>query len=168
MFAVMRDAVIGLPETADQFDALFKNALIVIERDVEWLVFALVVAATAGEIDAPARQEIERRPLLGDANGMMQRRHIHGGRQPDVLGVGCDISEHDVRAGQHAERIEVVLADPGGVHAELVGIERLGGNVGDELVRGAGVIVVVIVAQREIAEVHDVLPVAVNCDPLRP
>jgi len=69
---------------------------------------------------------------------------------------------------RNAERIEVMLADPGGVHAELVGKERFGGDLGDELVRGAGVVVVVIVAQREIAEVHDALPVAVNCDPLRP
>jgi hypothetical protein len=40
------------------------------------------------------------------------------------------------------------------MHAELVGIERLGGDVGDELVRGAIVVFVMIVAQREIAEVH--------------
>ena len=52
----------------------------------------------------------------------------------------------------------MMLADPGRMHAELVGIERLGGDVGDELVRGAGVVFVVIVAQREVAEVHSSLP----------
>jgi hypothetical protein len=40
------------------------------------------------------------------------------------------------------------------VHAELVGIERLGGDVGDELVGGAIVVFVVVVAQREIPELH--------------
>ena len=47
-----------------------------------------------------------------------------------------------------------MLADPGRVHAELFGIERLGGDVGDELVRGTGIVVVMIVAEREITEIH--------------
>ena len=68
-----------------------------------------------------------------------------------------DIGEHQVGAGQHAERVEMMLADPGRVHAELVGIERLGGDVGDELVGGARIVRVMVVAQREIAEFHDFL-----------
>src|SRR6185437_1002764 len=59
----------------------------------------------------------------------------------------------------HAERVEMVLADPGRMHAELVGIERFRRDIGDELVGGAGIVVVVIVAQREVAEFHDALPV---------
>src|SRR5579872_3652125 len=52
----------------------------------------------------------------------------------------------------------MVLADPGRMHAELLGIERLRGDVGDELVRGAGIVLIMIVAQREITELHLVLP----------
>ena len=48
----------------------------------------------------------------------------------------------------------MMLADPGRMHAELVGIERFGGDVGDELVGVAGVVLVVIVAEREVAEFH--------------
>ena len=48
----------------------------------------------------------------------------------------------------------MMLADPGRVHAELVGVERLGGDVGDELVGVARIVLVVIVAEREIAEFH--------------
>ena len=51
----------------------------------------------------------------------------------------------------------MMLADPGRVHAELVGVERLGGDVGDELVGVARVVLVVIVAQREVAEFHGAL-----------
>jgi hypothetical protein len=47
------------------------------------------------------------------------------------------------------------------VHAELVGIKRFSGDVGDELIGGARVIFVVIVAQREIAELHFFLPKSV-------
>ena len=48
----------------------------------------------------------------------------------------------------------MMLADPGRMHADLVGVKRLGGDVGDELVRGAGVVLVVIIAEREVAEFH--------------
>src|SRR5580700_5936030 len=85
---------------------------------------------------------------------MMQRRHRHRGREPDALGIGGDVGQHQVRAGQHAERIEMMLADPGRVHAELVGVKRFRCDIGDELVRGAIVVFVVVVAQREITELH--------------
>ena len=154
MFAVMGDAVVGLPQSANELQALLENALVVVERDMERLIFAPVVAAPGGEIDPAVGEQIERRPLLGDANGMMQRRHRHRGREPDALGIGGDVGQHQVRTRQHAERIEMMLADPGRMHAELVGIERLGGDVGDELIRRTIVVFVVVVAQREITEIH--------------
>ena len=75
-----------------------------------------------------------------------------------MLGARRDIGQHEVGAGQHAERVEMMLADPGRMHAELVGVKRLGGDVGDELVGVARVVFVVIVAQREIAEFHGASP----------
>jgi len=66
---------------------------------------------------------------------MMQRQHGHGRREPDVLGTRGDEGEHEIGAGKHAERIEMVLADPSRIHAKLVGIERFRRNIGDELVR---------------------------------
>src|SRR5215510_6764686 len=53
-----------------------------------------------------------------------------------------------------------MLPDPCRVHAELVGVECLVRDVGDELVGRPRVGVVMIVAQREISELHDILPVA--------
>jgi hypothetical protein len=50
------------------------------------------------------------------------------------------------------------------IHAELVGVQRLLGDVGDELVRRPRVVLVVIVAQGEVAEVHNTPPF----DSLRP
>src|SRR5271155_3320535 len=166
MLAVMRDAVVRRPQPAHHFKAFFENALVVVERDVERLIFAAVITAAAGEIDAAPGQQIERRPLLGDADRMMQRQNGDRGREPDARGVGGDISQHHVWAGQHAERVEVMFADPGRMHAESVGIKRLGGDVGDELVRITRVVFVVIVAQREIAEFHRNLPPLCICQPL--
>jgi len=96
--------------------------------------------------------------LLSDADRIVQRQHRDRGRELDPRGGGGDVRQHQIRARQHAERVEMMLADPGRVHAELFGMERFGADVGDELVRGAGVFFVVIVAQREIAEFHGRLP----------
>src|SRR5262249_17168313 len=48
----------------------------------------------------------------------------------------------------------MMLANPSGVHAELLGVQRLIGNLLHKLVRGTRIAVVVIVAEREIAELH--------------
>ena len=48
----------------------------------------------------------------------------------------------------------MMLADPGRMHAQLVGIDRLVEDVGDEDVGRARVVLVMIVAEREIAEIH--------------
>ena len=149
-----RDAAVGAPELLEDLHAFFEDALVVRERDVERRVLAAVVAAAGGEIDAAVAEQIERRPLLGDADRMVQRRHVDGGREADVLGARRDIGQHQLGGGEHAERVEMVLADPGRVHAELVGVERLGGDVGDELVGVARIVFVVIVAEREVAEFH--------------
>src|SRR5262249_23748036 len=71
----------GLPQTPDRLHALLEDPLIVVERYVERQILAAVVATPGGEIDAAATQEVERRPLLGDANGMMEREHGHGWRK---------------------------------------------------------------------------------------
>ena len=48
----------------------------------------------------------------------------------------------------------MMLADPGRMHAELVGVNRFGGDVGNELVSVARIVLVVIVAEGEVSEFH--------------
>jgi hypothetical protein len=57
MPSTMRDALVRLPQPADDLEALLEDALVVFERDGEGEIFLLVVAATSGEVDAPAAQE---------------------------------------------------------------------------------------------------------------
>ena len=54
----------------------------------------------------------------------------------------------------------MVLADPGRMHADLLGVERFRGDVLDELVGRALVVLIVIVAQGEISEIHFLPPSA--------
>src|SRR5262249_456582 len=124
------------------------------ERHMERIVFALVVAAPGGEIDAAATQKVERRPLLGDADRVMQRQHGDRGREPDALGLRRHYGEHEIGAGEPPDPVEVVLPDPGRMHAERVGMERFRRDAGDELVGAARIVVVVVVAQCEVAELH--------------
>src|SRR5580698_6904825 len=102
MLAVVRETVVGRPQSANELETLLEDSLIVVERDMERLVFPPVVAAPSGEIDASVGEQIERRPLLRDANGVMQRRYRHRGCEPDARRIGGDIGEHEVRAGQYA------------------------------------------------------------------
>ena len=48
----------------------------------------------------------------------------------------------------------MMLADPGGMKAELFGMDRLGNDLLHEIVRGAPVVAIVVVAEGEIAELH--------------
>ena len=48
----------------------------------------------------------------------------------------------------------MVLTDPAGVHADTVGEDRLLADFQHELVRAAGVVRVMVVAEREVTEFH--------------
>src|SRR6185295_10390402 len=93
---------------------------------------------------------------------MVQRQHGNGRRKTDVLRPRRDVGKHKIRAGEDTERIEMMFSDPGGVHTELVGIKRFIGDIGNELVWRAGVVLVMVIAQREVAEFHGLLPVIVR------
>ena len=57
---------------------MFKDPLIVFERDVEGLVLTPVIAMTGDEIDAASTQKVKRGPLLGNADRMVKWKHRHG------------------------------------------------------------------------------------------
>ena len=84
-----------------------------------------------------------------------------------MLGPRGNIGQDEVGTRQHPQRIEMMLADPSRMHAEFLGVKRFRGDVGDELVRRPGVVLVVVVAQREIAEFHDPLPLLLHLQVLR-
>jgi len=88
---------------------------------------------------------------------VVQRQHVHRRREAHVLRLRGDVGEQQVGPRVHAQRVEVVLADPARVHADAVGEDRLLADLEHELVRAARVRRVVVVAQGEIAEFHALL-----------
>src|SRR5260370_923942 len=94
-------------------------------------------------------------PQPAVSNGSREgRNRRHGRCEPDTLRACRDMSEHLVRTREHAETAEVMLADPGGIQPYLFGVDRLVEDVGDDLIGAAPIILVVVVAQREVAEFH--------------
>ena len=84
----------------------------------------------------------------------MQWQNGDGRSETDAPCSRRDIGKHQIRAGEHAKRAEMMLANPGGMETHLLSINRLVNDVGDEGVGGSDVVVVVVVAQGEIAEFH--------------
>ena len=121
---------------------------------MERSVLAAIVTAAGGEVDTAVAEQVERGPLLGDADRMMERQHAHRGSETDALGAGGDVREHQVGTGQNAEGAEMMLADPGGSEADLLGVNRFVDDRGNEFVGSAQVVQIMIVAEREISELH--------------
>ncbi len=149
---MMRQRRVARPQAADDLHPLLEDRLVVLEIGAERAVFAPVIAAPGGEIDPPARQHVERRPLLGDPDRMMQRQHRHRRREPNALGPRRHLRQHEIGAGEDAERREMMLADPRRMHPDRVGVDGLVEDVGDEQARGAHLAHVVVVAEGEVAE----------------
>ena len=66
-----------------------------LERDVQRQILAPVIAAAGGEIDPPAGEQVQCRPLLGDPDRMMQRQHGGGGRKADAFRPRRAAKAHD-------------------------------------------------------------------------
>src|SRR5215469_4026538 len=158
MLAMMRDRSVARPEAAHDLHALFEDFLIVLERNLEGQVLAPVIAAAGGKIDPAVREQVERCPLLGDPDRMMKREYGDRRREADASRPRCDVGQHQVGTRENAERAEVMLADPGRMEPDLLGINRLVEDIGDKGVRGPVVVLVMVVAQREVAELHLPLP----------
>jgi hypothetical protein len=96
--------------------------------------------------------------LSNDTPNGAQRQHRNRRREADSLRPRGDLGEYEIGAGEHAQRREMMLADPCRIEPDLFGINCLVEDVGDEPVRVARIVVVVVVAEREIAKVHISLP----------
>jgi hypothetical protein len=47
-----------------------------------------------------------------------------------------------------------MLADPGGMEAKPIGLDRFIDDIGNKLIRWAWIVAIAVVAEREIAELH--------------
>jgi hypothetical protein len=77
-----------------------------VERRLEGLVLLAVVAAAGCEIDPAARQQVERRPFLGDMQRVVHRQQRHRRRQPELRGRAGELRQHRQRRGVDAQRLK--------------------------------------------------------------
>ena len=87
---------------------------------------------------------------------MMHRQQGDGRRQPQPGRGAGKLRQQGKRRGIDAEQVEMVLADPGRVQADLLRPQGLGEDVLDELLRRPRIARIAIVAQREVSELHGV------------
>jgi hypothetical protein len=91
---------------------------------------------------------------------VVHRQQHHRRREPDARGGAGKLRQQDVGAAVDAEQIEMVLADPGGVEPDRLGIECLVVDFPDELLGRARIVGMTIVREGEVAELHGVLRTA--------
>src|SRR5688572_6637797 len=109
-----------------------------IELETEALELVALVAAAEPDVDASAGEQVERRDLLGDDQGMMYREHDHRRAHPQLRGLRGDVGRELQRARQVAISGEVMLGEPRVAEAERFGGLRLLEPVRIDLRRGAG------------------------------
>ena len=109
---------------------LLPAVALVAHAHAERMQFRRAGGLAHAEIDAPAREQVERRDLLGHALRLVGGELDHAMAQPDVLrALAGGAKEHLRRGGMRVLLEEVVLDHPGVVVAKLVGelelVERL-------------------------------------------
>ena len=85
---------------------------------------------------------------------VMQRQDLHRRSEANAFGLRNNACEQNVGARINPKRVEMMLAHPCRVVAELVRQHRLLADLFNELVSRARVSGVSVVAQREVAELH--------------
>ena len=89
--------------------------------DAERLEFLGPVADADAEEEAPARDDVDGRPVLGDAQRVVERKEQKGLADSHPRCLGGDGGRHGERGGAVAVGREVVLGQPHVVVAELLG-----------------------------------------------
>src|SRR5262249_28752986 len=129
-----------LAETADErLEPLLPLRLLLGELDVEAAQLHRRRRLAGAELDAPARDEVERRDALGRARGMVvERRRLQDAvAEADVLRALARGREEDLRRRGVAVLLEEVVLDrPDVLDAQPVGELDLGERVLEELVLG--------------------------------
>src|SRR5262249_54502005 len=109
---------LALPRLEDDLERLVETRLALRERNAVHVVDAREPAAADPEIEAPGADVIDRRGLLGDAQGIVQRQDLDGHADAQPPGARRDRARHhDGRREHRAGRREVHLAQPHAVEA---------------------------------------------------
>ena len=118
--AAAPDRVLLLTKLQEQLELLREQLVVVVEVVAEEQEGLDERAAARHDLGAAVGEEVERRELLEDADGVVRAEHRHGARQPDATRARRDGREGD-RGCRDGEVGPVMLADPEDVEPDLVG-----------------------------------------------
>ena len=98
------------PECPEDLDVLLGPRGAIVPRDVARLELLGAPPDSDAQIDASAREPVERRDMLGGVHGVALREEHHAGAQADALGVRGQERVRDERVRQRRRRREERLA----------------------------------------------------------
>ena len=111
---------LGLPQPEQQREVLDEELVVVGEIEAEEGKRLDERAAAGHDLGATAREQVDGREVLEDADRVVRAEHRHGARQPDLLGADRGGAEDDGRGGDGEVRA-VMLSDAEDIEAEPVG-----------------------------------------------
>src|SRR3954462_8211779 len=126
--------VLGLAQREQQLELLGEELVVVLQVVAEQREALDERAAPGHDLGPAAGEQVERREVLEDADGVVGAEDADGARQPDALGPRGRSRQHDRGRGDR-ELGAMMLADAEDVEAELVGELDLLEQVREALLR---------------------------------
>jgi len=108
------------PGRQHRLEVLAELRVAVLGRDAEDLVLARIEAAPCAPVHAPAREHVEQRHLLGDAQRVSERGQGHRGADAQAPRARRHVRPHQVHVRADAVAGEVVLREPDRVEARAL------------------------------------------------
>ncbi len=107
------------------------------EREPEAVEFGPLEAAPDTEIEAAARQQVNRRGFFGETDRVVEGQDEHRRAEANTVRPGREVAEKRERGGEDAVPREVMLHEKGGIEPERLGSQGLIDAVGElrDLVR---------------------------------
>src|SRR6266851_340278 len=154
MLAAMVDAL-AAEHVHEQRQRLLLDVAPRLEIDAEAVEFVLAITRAEAEGEAPVAEDVDEGGVLGDAQRIGERQRHHRGADPDALGQRREISRVDEDIRHDAVlTAEVMLGDPRGVEADLVGAQDFARHAGVHVAMRIGLDVRIGMGREENAEFH--------------
>ena len=144
VLAVMREALLRRPRLQQHLERFLEPRVGFLHRHVEAGEFVVAIAFADAEIEPPARQQVQRRRLLGQQHGIVPGQHDHRGAQPQRSRACAEPGQQVQRRRDLAEAGEMMFHDEGAVKAKRLGFDV----VFDEVTKSLGAVELAAAAPR--------------------
>jgi hypothetical protein len=119
--AVVGKALLRAPRQLEDLDALVEASRGLGGIDAETVELVEAISPTDAEVEAAARQHVDRRGLLGEQRRHVPRKDRDGGSEAQRRRASRQVAEHHQRGADVPETREVMLDEEGALVAEVLG-----------------------------------------------